>query len=473
MADRVLFANKPCLFPTWTAQSILDTTYPLDPDIWKATRFSDSLGLRPAEGWILMRRNDLTAATLIENVGNTLSIQSDGQSQLNFLNLCIVGAKRLTPGKATDKDAFMLVQIADRGRYQLQMMTGYAATPNEPMFNLPSPVYTSTTITNYADSQNAGTDYTWQGMWDKLWPTSIMGTSPTLPYTPHLTPYGFDFRGFSILEALETLCIRLGVAVRYKPSTGTYDLVEIGKTDATTTAAITANAKSLIEDDEPLCGVKPLIPYGVRVRFHKWATQSGSENVLPKDSGQWATSLVKTEERTAPSAIIAKADSNLYCDVWDDLPALVDPYALTVSNQTDVTARADERRDKLFQVIGDPGDRMRKIYDGAQNFQLGSRLTAISWRQGHDMESHVDDWDTEIAYWPGIFASKRLTANTHLHPPMLAVGLPVYPPEDVLVLINAGPDGSGYYDATEKRYNPATGTYTSGIAMKVRDPNGS
>lgn len=443
----------------------------------RCNRFLNPLGQSPAQGYLLMMKKDVE--TLSSTASHTLTIeQSPGLPKIEAKRLMIVHAESVF-NAVDSRDMIYLVEIADRRWYGTTkyFQLDFASNQNS-IYNIPSPIYPGQ---YYEDSTIAGTAYTWQEMLDIVWPTWLSSTLPTLPYTPHGTPTGFDFRGMSPYEALGCILDRIGCALRYVPSTGEYEIDRVGVLAGQVTAQTAIADKYEKYKDDELYYLDPTLavfPKGVAVNFHKKATQPGSENSYPLTSDQWYTNHIysKVIDGTAINfGTGASVLDNTYAQLWDDLPAEVDPFSGVISNTSALDARAQERCDKFYEALCSISTRYRESYSAAINFECSGMCRGVMWRSGANNE-----WITERYNHPrfmltvadGEFANDGRTWSTLNRPPILGPLLPPgYPYEVFVGRVESEPDANGWQTVVERRLNPGDNTVVDGISWKAKDMN--
>jgi len=447
-------------------------------------RFVSTAGATPSYGYFVVSRK---AALELSNTDITLTFR-ENNSKIVQEGLVMVKGTGLAPVKPTrpsDSDTFV-VEIADKRYYGANMYVR-ADDSAQKLFNVPAPLYGKDQF--YTDSLDASLgagleiQWDWQAMLDEVWP-SYLGTAPTLPRTYASYPVGFDFRAFTNYQALQIILSSLNLSMALK-SDGSFDLVDFGDTSGTA-YALNERLKGVWRQalDERIEWIEPAktnFPIGVKVHFHKTSVNSGSENMNTMDNGQWYTDMDYAISVPCTAAMVGGNSNfnNLMTgylhQMWDDLPAWVDPYTGVVENLTALQARAQERADNYFGDLVKPSLRMRESYSAVIDFEVCGTLQARAWRQ---CMSRGGAWITEIFCHPRLQmdATKvgQLVPET-IKPssPWQWKAAPVYPPDTVLWrndgLLTSGSATAtrdDEYNGTELRYDPVTKTYVEGIYMK-------
>lgn len=415
-------------------------------------RFLNPLGQHHCTGYLLMKKSDIEAVS--RSSSNTLKIeQSSSLPPLEFKNLMVTHGEAAFNAMDAD-DMIYVIEIVDRrwfgnGKY---FDVDFEASSQQ-IFNLPAELYPGE---YHADSLNSGTPFTWQEMIDELWPTWLSSAAPTLPFTPDGTPEGFDFRGGGAYEAIGIVMDRLNCAIRYVPSTGGYTIEQLGVVSSLTNSEdykVDKYKKYLEDELQYLDPTIAVFPAGTVVNFHMQATQPGSENTFPKTSDQWSTNSIHSVRTDADADNLpdeAIVQNGVYAQLWDDLPATVDPFTGTVSNTTDLNARALERHDDFYSRRHDNDSTYRRVYIAGINFETSGKCRGVGWMQGEEGELLTETRchpQMKLSINNGGFEDRGIT--TRNRPPLIGPMYPTaYPYETAFVRIESGPTG-GYYTVTE------------------------
>lgn len=443
----------------------------------RCNRFLNPLGQSPCAGYLLMMKKDMQS--LETSASHTLRIEQPGLPVIECKRLLITHAQAVFNANDS-RDMIYIVEIADRRWYGTNNYYSlYFGITENAMFNIPAGLYPSD---YYEDSMLGGTPYTWQEMLDVVWPTWLSTTAPTLPFTPHGTPIGFDFRGLSPYEAVGIILARIGCALRYVPRTGEYEVDRVGVLAGQSTEQDELAEKYKQYLDDELHYFDPTItvfPKGVAVNFHKRTTQPGSENTYPLDggdSGQWMTGMVHTKyiDGTANNfGSGATVLDNTYAALWDDLPAEVD-FSGTLTNSSDVDVRAQERCDKFYEGLCRASQRYREGYSVALPFEPSGICRGVLLATGGN-----GDWYTERYNHPRFMLAAGKNgefeiagnATTLNRPPILGPTLPTYPYETFIGRVEGEPDINGWQPVVERRLNPEDDTIIDGVNWVAKDIN--
>lgn len=444
-------------------------------------RFSNIIGPNPSYGYFAMTRGSISE---LENTDVTLRIETETIKikQEGLIMVMATGVIPVAPGDfyESDGDAFV-VEIADK-RYYGSHPWLRLDTPGQKVFNVISPAYGQDQY--YTDSLDASLGagleipWNWQAMLEEIWPTWL-GDCPTIqnPYTSD--PVNFDFRGYTNYQALQIVLGILGKQLSLNKN-GSFSLIDSGANNA---YQYKNDSKKILYRgalDERAEWIEPVMTYfpkGVSVHFQKTSVNSGSENVFTKESGQWYTdmehviSVDGTESQVSDSTKVI-ADS--YQQIWDDMPAWVDPYTGVINNLTAITARATERTNEFYQNLIRPGFRMNEVYSQLIDFDICGTLQAVSWVQ---VQKRGGAFITEIYCHPRkqlrVENGEIVPMSIQPQSPWQWRSAPIYPPETMLwqndgFLSSGSASGTqdDEYNGHEVRYDPATKTFVAGIYVK-------
>ncbi len=480
--DRVTFGGEPCLDPGRLALSLSGTARPVPDEIGLANSFASTLGTAPGTGHVLLTRQSLSRLNL-NATDHQIVFHTPPLAPVVVCNLVIADEPRRVSfgptGAANSPGNVFLVQVADRRHLAQNVAFRHA---DELYYNLPAYSYPANFHTF---SRNAGSDWTWLTMIQDLWDRcGVLGTAPSsLPYTPDGTPVGWAFPGVSVLAALGMVLDRLSLALRHDPSTGAFDLVELGASDATHAAKVnTYRLQRAIEDDDFVNVIAAAVPANVRVYFHVRSKHPGSEQVTTRGDQNWFNRRIYWVDRPAPDATGTVAD--LYHPLWDDLEAVYDAFANTWTNTAALGTRADERRDKFYQAHSTAADfRYYQVYGGAIDFRAGSRCRGVAWRQEarpNGSGGWVCPFVTEIVNQPepihagegGRFVRPNpgeRAAPPWFQPPGYVAHAPIVAP--VKITASASGPAGNLDDGVTVRYDPDADAVVDGDTVLAKDLN--
>lgn len=238
------------------------------------------------------------------------------------------------------------------------------------------------------DTSVGDDDYTAGGSWTSPWTWTSMigdlwelvapqvGAYPDLPVAPDGTPIGWIFQGVSAWGAVNQLLHRIGCTVRpnLTESSAQFTIVKIGVADtASDTIIAAAEAANLkIYDGEFKTLARGILPYGVKVLFHK---QYSSPTGVPP----WLLNLAPYElDVVGPDSTIT--ETGVFHPIWDDLPALYNDVPV-LTNLAALTTRAAERSADFFLMNRVTGDgRYWKRYSGIVTIAPGSTIKLVAWK---------------------------------------------------------------------------------------------
>lgn len=441
-------------------------------------RFIKVSGAASSYGYFAVTRGVLNK---IKNTSITLELEGGGQpiKQEGLIFVRATGMAPIMPNRGSAGDAFV-VEIADK-RY-------YGNHPNmkldgsgQKIFNVPAVAYGQSQYYEESINPVTGLPWTWQEMFNELWPGFLGGTPPTLGDVLTANPVGFDFRSYTSYQAIQIILNQLTLSLALDDD-GAFYVINSGVPDADTSSNDQLMNKYKSSQDEDIEWVEPVsafYPYGVSVIFQKTATNSGSENVFTKESGQWYADMTHTEYVDATSVQLSALDrnnllANTYHQIWDDMPAWVDPYTGVIANQADLTIRANERMVDFYHNLIAENLRAHGCYSALIPFALCATMQAISWVQQH---RRGGAWTTE--YWchpreqASIEGGQLIPVTTKPESPWQWRSAPIYPPETMLWrndgFLSSGSASSTQddeYNGTEIRYDPSTKQFVDGIYVK-------
>lgn len=404
-----------------------------------ANSFTQHAGRTPSHGWILLSRTSYLA--LNRYAAQTLVITDGGGATITLKNIYVVGARSPWRGRPADPLSPFLVELTD-ARGLLKSKIG--STPIYNQYNVLAPAYAGAALTYasyYRQSiPGATTVWTWDTMLQNLWANAgLLGTWPGLPgtYAPVGTPEGWVFNGTPVWDAICDVLEHLGMAVTcdLTLATNPFSVVHVGDADTNFAAQLTASAKVLMEDEDPVSLAAGAVPGHVTVYFHRRNQYAGTESTMTRkniggpESEQWFN---QTEYTLNVSTGYASPQS---WELWDDFTVRFDESstALAADTTTAATIAAARVADYVsFITRGGNGD-MRQVYAGLRAFKTGSLVDAVCYRH-HDRR----DWVTEIVRDPNgtwaemeccdVYASSRRPADsTNIQSAVLAPTFPIYP----------------------------------------------
>lgn len=354
----------------------------------RANSWSNPLTV-PGTGTLILPRDTLDSLDLAGgDTFRTLTI-SDGGNTLKIAKVLIVGHElAATPGYAGDALTQYVVQIADP-----RWLVWDRGTPVTKSYNLRTDAdgsYVTSTL-------NAGVAWTWQQILTDLWPSSVLGTAPTLPFTPDGTPECFWFQHAYPLNAVAFFLTRLCCGVKYDQVNDVYTIVRMGDTaDASAAALTTLTSKyagSLVYDGYPVAPYLASLPATIRVQFRVRA---------PYTDG---TPPYYTIDQTVTPA--APTVNTAVLNLEDDLTAL--QTAGSVTNAAALTTRAAERATHWTAKRVNHDTALHREYDGLfdATAAIGCYVAAARWADfgagvrtslaaGTNADRRVEDWQRPL-----------------------------------------------------------------------------
>ena len=260
----------------------------------KANHYTCPVGPEPASGSIVMRRADVDALDL--NAAQTLifkgtSISTGGQLAGPLRTFTLYGLRvaadpiRLLSVGDENPNAPYLVELTD-----IRHLAKEFSSINK-SYNLrkPAPPMTAGKDRYYSASLNAGALWTWATLVSDLWTNflSVLGSAPSLPYTPTGTPEDFRFVGCSAWQALHQVLKEIGCTTALNPTVeaGGFALVQLGSTQTNLVAREASYAGRVLGNTEALLTTATKVPETIRVFFTK--RDDAGRAVRGQPSGQW------------------------------------------------------------------------------------------------------------------------------------------------------------------------------------------
>lgn len=242
---------------------------------------------------------------------------------------------------------------------------------------------TGSTDLYYSDTRNAGSDWTWQTMFNDVWgnlPSAIRGTAPTLAYTPVREPENFQFHGSAwdaVGEILEATHSRLA----YDPIADAFTVVRIGAEQTNLTSQLSALTRRKMLDRTPRTDLNLAIaPEKIRFYFPKRPetetllaeTTAGGMLVDPYHTIEKATSLTGAQAGTI-QAYLTRFSAELDAD------------GSTINNASALDTLADELLTKIKERYDRGTERGFTRYSGIVTTVLvGSEIHSVTWRDHGD-----------------------------------------------------------------------------------------
>jgi len=413
-----------------------------------ANGYKCSLGVKPGEADIL-----LTASQLLVLANNrpdfsitspySLVFESQGEFVI-IPTMSVVAAVTCHPSHADDPFALYHVRLADKrylmAKYPLDRKYNIRVTPTGP--------YVDDTI----DSGNA---YTWASMIGDMWgylPVAYAGICPTTENFPtDFVPENFDFEGWYALDAIGFVLDRLALALAFNPITGQFSFVRPGdpQTDVANAIELYSNGNRLIDDAGPIEPVPGRIPASIRVQFPIQPLQA------------YGRDRYYTIDVADPDGSLETLTNSIEF-VVDDMPAMYQGLS-TLTNLTDLQARATLRADEWYKERRSGISRMNKRFSGALSAMVPGSLTkCVWWRDGGQLAKVgiYDGMTTEITkFGPG--ASAVWQGNRDQP----------YNLTEVVEVVNSSPNSDGYLDCLVKLYDTTTKTFVTAFPAWGKEAN--
>ena len=371
----------PVLHPGFSFKQAIREETPRD--FWsRANSLSCPIGPDPGTAWFLIERRQLNL--LDTNVMHSVE-WNDGVNKFETsATLVMVRAITMNRALAGDKNAARLVEFKDK-----RLLMKASSINSQYNVRVPAPSATSGATQYYPESLDTGSLWTWQTMLNDIWDNlpSIAGTAPTLPYGPDGSPVGWRFIGQSAWDSLHAVLDKVGCTTSYDPIEDVFTYVRLGTAQAGLQKQFDQLRSRLMYDYDPADDLHlGHMPETVRVWFKRRELYHGAEDDTSR-TGNWEMEPVVSKDY---STGLSGALSGSVVNVWDDLPALVDTSG-TNSNASDLQTRADEIGSNLTNIIDVSDERLRKMFSGLVNFQIGSQISEWRWRDFGDSTGLVTE----------------------------------------------------------------------------------
>lgn len=348
------FGGRPIVDPRRAAQTSVDHGFPDSHFYGKVTRYVCPVGSQPGTGKLLMRKADLDAVRLLSTCTLDLTYRDNGRAVKTSLGgMVVTSASAAFTGRDGDGQAVYLVSFAD-DRWTRRRKPWAAA------YNMRERVGTS----YVAATTNGGTAWTWQELVQELWTGAIGGTAPTLPYTPHGTPEGFDFyKCDSVLDALASVLTRIDCSLVHDPRSVSYT-IRRSEDSLAKLLALDSRVRFSPWNDRSEHWPAADWPATIRVRFRR--------RPIPTDESDPFYTVDVT-----PTPAPANVTSGTILVLDDDLFAT---GAGTPSNAATCSARASERMTEWVRRYNSLDRRALRSYKGfvSEAFDLlGEAVAAV------------------------------------------------------------------------------------------------
>lgn len=453
-------------------------------EFWgRVNSFRCPRGREPGVGYLLMRGKDLSRTVndasesanrklingqLNLNTSQKLEYFENGSStaKLTIQKLYVTRALRMTRRpREDDEDGAYLVEVMDKRRI-LRMSVGISAAFPQ-----------SETQINSVGQQTAPRfSTTWQQAINTLWqklPSSLRGTTPTLPYTPVGYPEELIHTSEPYWDFIHDLLEKIACTTVYDPIADTFRIVLIGDTQSGLDESLEGYAKRLIFDYDPISPENTNLPYRYNVFFPvRFAYQQFvNTNYMPVQhvsklrtggsSGSTLDTSVAIDDLTRSFIKSYGAESSF-------------PLSNGTGDSTDPVTRANEIAARIEAASASLNNRMRRHYGGIITDILpGEQITEVAWRDYGDGSGP----QTEILRTPLTEtkpAGEQVAASAFRRPDN-SPHLPWVPSPIAIVTVSGEPDENGLCTGGVVTVDPDNITsYTSfpGISpVWVRLPN--
>lgn len=334
----------------------------------KANSYRCPVGPWPGRAFVLMHRVDAEAAAAATT--HTLKMTCN-RAELEIPDLYWVGDHRI--GKRTDALGVYLVELADK-----RILAARWSDTGDYVANLRGGAR------DYTDPYVAGDGETWQDVITSLWPSTLYGSAPTLPYTPTGDPE-VQFHGVNAWFAMHAVLDAIGCTTAFNPLDGTFSIVRRGEAQA-----IPTPSNLLLYDADPLDGSKIDAPRTAKLYFPAWSEQFGCEADTDDDGANWIDGPPHTVE---DDEVDADAPAGTVVPQWSDIAA-VDEYDGTDRNSSDRAAILAERIESL-QLDADTPSTLKRYAGLVTDILPGAQVKIVQWRNWEDQTGTVTEYVTQ------------------------------------------------------------------------------
>ncbi len=383
----------------------------------KATSVFCPLGPSHTRVYVLLTRQKLDAVEKITGTHKLTWTQfNEGEPSqptppkiLEFSGLYLVASERLTAGDDEDPNALFLVELADARLLCARKSDSGSIHAN---------------IRSYAQDTDYLTDtegYTWESLITELWNAcELLGSVPSLPFTPDGLPENTRFIGVNAYEALSAVLDQLDCALCHNPLAGTYSIVQLGATQE-----ISIPGSQLKWSGEPRTYDKAECAQTVRVYFHTHFQSYGQE----ADTGLANWSVDQSYDHIDVATGIEGAQGIV--SFWDDLPRLIGEDNLE-ANTSAMNTRATARKDRYVTRWTVKNE--HKIAIGLHPDILpGGKVRAVIWRNYDDGKTNrLGGTVTEYVSRPQLVTGMTASSSgVQFTTPSLTIARENYAPPDL------------------------------------------
>lgn len=328
----------------------------------KANSLSRPRGTKYGRGYLLLLYEDLKTLDL-NSTDHDLTFTFNNNTY-KFECLTILESYSPIPSGVITDTSIYVVEVADR-RYWGEFSSVNAS------YNILQP----DDSTVYSDTQNSGSDWTWQTMFNNLWsllPEKVknlggLTLTPTLPTdkVPSSNPSNYSFLGVTVWDAIGEVLNDLNLHLTMHPD-GTFEVVvpDVDDTKTKTNRTTAINNDFLIDHEQPVLGSASRIPETVRVFFPYRNT-----TFLQAFSKDIAVSSIDSSLTTVSGTVLT---------VWDNLEALHDGDS-TPSNDSALTTRATDLATNRIKADYS-NKRSLEVFSGIHDLRPGAVYSNVSWQ---------------------------------------------------------------------------------------------
>lgn len=333
-----------------------------------ANSYRCSIGPRPGEAFVLMDKRNATR--LSSRSSHSLEFHSAGSGvTLDIEELYWHSAVKLSAG--VGDNALYLIRLYDKRILACRYSDSQTVLANVRGGAI---AYTSPYV--------AGSGETWQDVVDALWP-SILGTAPTLPYSPVAEPEG-QWHGQNAWWALHSVLSAIGCTTVYDPTTAEFSIVRVGE------AQTWEEPEIPIWDADPIGG-KLDAPATIAGYFSDWSEQHGTEPETLTAGSNYIETPPYGRETLATGA---EAVDGTVLPRWAPFPQ-VSSYEGTDRNSGDRTDWLNQEKLNILNDTSTP--RRHKQFNGVHKILPGSEIKTVQWHHRGECGGMV----TEYASHPG------------------------------------------------------------------------
>jgi len=351
-----------------------------------ANSISCPVGMEPGSAWFVVKRSVANSLSVNSYIDLEWVHENSGSTPTRFNNYVLY--RNIAIGLDAGNDAPRLLEFRDKR--QVLSLSAIDAEYNVRQTHRFG--HSGTTDLFYTDTLNAGSPWTWQGMFEAAWntlPAAIRGTAPTLAYSPASQPENFRFHGSS-WEAIREILDATHSVLCYNPFTDTFTVQRVGATQSGLSSALSALVQSgrLMQPLNAASGLG-LANAPQKVRFYfPYRIEDDAQFLVESEAGNYVVDPYYTIDKNTS---ISGAETGTILHYRTKFIAELDP-AENVTNATALNTLADEMVALIAAKINDVADNRDDTYMGiVTSIVPGSEVREMVWRDYGDADGCVTE----------------------------------------------------------------------------------